>query len=94
MKYMKYVDPNSRSNRRNQHKRKIKWIEQNSYSLIPPKNNKHSIHPTRNLRNARNGTPFGLNVIHTRLRRVRTWTYQRGYIPVMEQWEIFLSRGG
>jgi hypothetical protein len=61
MKYMKYVD--SRSNQRNQHKRKIKWIEQNSHSLIPPKNNKHPIHPIRNLRNARNNTPFCLNVI-------------------------------
>ena len=63
MKYMKYVDSNSRSNQRNQHKRKIKLIEQNCHILIPPKNNKHSIHPIRNLRNARNGTPFSLNVI-------------------------------
>jgi len=58
---MKDVD--SRSNQRNQHKRKIKRIEQNSHSLIPPKNNKHSIHPIRNLRDARDGTPFSLDVI-------------------------------
>ena len=55
--------PNSRSHQSNQQKRKIKGVKQHRHSFIPPKHNKHSIHPVRDLRNARHRTPFRLDVV-------------------------------